>query len=80
MTLENKFNEQIAPERFEIVGARPSDADSLNKKQISFWQEVMYRFSHNKLAIIGLVILSFITIMAIFAPMFSSWSYEENTG
>lgn len=80
MTIENKYNDQIAPERFKIVGARPNDADSLNKKQISFWQEVMYRFSHNKLAIIGLIILAFITIMGIFAPMFSSWTYEENTG
>lgn len=79
MTANKKFD-NIAPERFEVVGARTSDADSLNKKQISFWNEVFYRFSHNKLALIGLVFLGFIAIMAIFAPVFSQWSYEQNTG
>ncbi|WP_274308167.1 ABC transporter permease [Solibacillus daqui] len=80
MTSNNNNFDHIAPERFKIVGARTNEADTLNKKQISFWQEVMYRFSHNKLALVGLIILAFVAIMAIFAPMFSSWSYEENTG
>ncbi|MEK4701242.1 ABC transporter permease [Solibacillus sp. FSL R7-0668] len=80
MTSTNNNFDHIAPERFKVVGARTNEADTLNKKQVSFWQEVMYRFSHNKLALIGLIILAFVTIMAIFAPMFSSWSYEENTG
>ena len=76
----NHSNNDIAPERFEIVGARTSDSDSLNKKQISFWQEVIYRFSHNKLAIIGIIVLAIIAIMAIFAPVLSTWNYEESTG
>ena len=80
MTQQHSNFDSIAPERFEIVGARTNEADSLNKKQTSFWTEVFYRFSHNKLAIIGLIILTFIAIMAIFAPLFSSWSYEESTG
>lgn len=80
MTSTNNNFDHIAPERFKVVGARTNEADTLNKKQVSFWQEVMYRFSHNKLALIGLIILAFVAIMAIFAPMFSSWSYEENTG
>ncbi len=80
MTLHNSNIDNIAPERFEVVGARTEEADSLNKKQVSFWQEVMYRFSHNKLAIIGFIVLVLIAIMAIFAPLFSSWNYEESTG
>ncbi|AWE08775.1 diguanylate cyclase [Lysinibacillus sp. 2017] len=80
MTQHNSNIDNIAPERFKVVGARTQEADSLNKKQVSFWQEVIYRFSHNKLAIIGLVILVLIGVMAILAPMFSSWNYEESTG
>lgn len=76
----HKDIQNIAPERFEVVGARTSDADSLNKKQISFWSEVMYRFSHNKLAVLGLIVLFLTALMAIFAPMLSGWSYEESTG
>ncbi|MEG0385186.1 ABC transporter permease [Solibacillus cecembensis] len=80
MTTNSNNFDHIAPERFKIVGARTSEADTLNKKPVSFWREVRYRFSHNKLAIVGLIILAFVAIMAIFAPMFSSWTYEENTG
>jgi oligopeptide transport system permease protein len=80
MTSQNNNIDHIAPERFKVVGARTNEADSLNKKQVSFWREVMYRFSHNKLALVGLVILAIIAIMAIFAPMLSSWTYEESTG
>jgi oligopeptide transport system permease protein len=77
---KNQALDAIAPEKFEIVGAKASDSDSLNKKQVSFWREVFYRFSHNKLAIVGMVFLVFIILMAIFAPLFSSWNYEESTG
>ena len=76
----HKDIQNIAPERFEVVGARTSDADSLNKKQISFWAEVMYRFSHNKLAVLGLIVLVLTALMAIFAPILSGWTYEESTG
>ena len=80
MTVQNNKLNNVAPKHFDIVGPRTSDADTLNKKQISFWREVFYRFSHNKLAIIGLVILAIIGTMAVFVPIFSSWSYEEGTG
>ena len=72
--------ESLAPEQFEVVGAKTSDSDVLNKKQVSFWKEVWYSFSHNKLALVGIVILTVIALLAIFAPIFSSWNYEESTG
>lgn len=80
MTQQNMKFDNIAPERFEVVGTRTNDFDSLAKKQVSFWREVMYRFAHNKLAIIGLIILITIILMATFVPMLSSWTYDENTG
>ena len=80
MSQQTENIQNIAPEHFEVVGARTGDSDSLNKKTVSFWQEVMYRFSHNKLALIGVIILFFIAVFAIFAPVFSSWTYEESTG
>ena len=76
----HKDIQNIAPERFEVVGARTGDSDTLNKKQISFWAEVMYRFSHNKLAVLGLIVLVLTALMAIFAPILSGWTYEESTG
>lgn len=77
---QNSINDSFAPEKFEVVGPRANESDTLNKKQVSFWQEVFYRFSHNKLALIGLFVLIVIGLMAIFAPIFSSWAYDQNTG
>ena len=80
MTQQNEQFENLSPEAFEVVGARSNESDALAKKQVSFWREVFYRFSRNKLAVVGLVLLFIITVMAIFAPIFSSYSYEESTG
>ena len=80
MTQQNEKFENLSPEAFEVVGASSNESDALAKKQVSFWREVFYRFSRNKLAVVGLVLLFIITVMAIFAPIFSSYSYEESTG
>ncbi len=72
--------ENISPEMFKVVGVRESEAEQLSKKQVSFWREVFYRFSRNKLALVGLILLVFIGGMAIFVPMFSQFSYEQNVG
>lgn len=47
---------------------------------MSFWKEVFYRFSHNKLALIGLVLLVLVGGMSIFAPIFSQFAYDQNVG
>ena len=80
MTQQNEQFENLSPEAFEVVGTRSNESDALAKKQVSFWREVFYRFSRNKLAVVGLVLLFIITVMAIFAPIFSPYSYEESTG
>ena len=70
---------KVSPDMFEVVG-RAENTDALSKKQASYWKEVLYRFSHNKLAVMGLALLVIIALMAIFAPVFSSFSYEQNVG
>lgn len=80
MNLDKQQIPKIAPEMFEVVGNKSQQSDVLAKKQVSFWKEVFYRFSHNKLAIVGSIILIFIALMAIFAPIFSSYNYEESVG
>lgn len=80
MNLDKQQIPKVAPEMFEVVGNQSQQSDVLAKKQVSFWKEVFYRFSHNKLAIVGSIILIFIALMAIFAPIFSSYNYEESVG
>lgn len=80
MTQNNLNLEKLPPEMFEVVGGRFDESDKLTKKQVSFWKEVFYRFSQNKLAIIGLVMLVIIAGMAIVVPFISQYSYEQNVG
>lgn len=70
---------KVAPEMFEVVG-RSHDTDQLAKTQVSYWKEVFYRFSQNKLAIIGAILLVIIALMAAIVPMVSSFTYDQNVG
>lgn len=72
--------QHIEKDKFKIVGNRQAETDVLAAKSVSFWKEVFLRFSQNKLAIIGLIILITIALMAIFAPVFSSYKYSDQLG
>ena len=71
---------QISKDKFKIVGGNHAETEKLAEKSVSFWKEVILRFSHNKLAIVGVVILVVVTLLAIFAPIFSPYSYREQLG
>ncbi|MEK4230133.1 ABC transporter permease [Solibacillus sp. FSL H8-0538] len=78
---QNKIElSKFAPEMFNVVGPRHEENDKLSKKSVSFWKEVILRFSQNKLAIIGVILLVIITLMATFVPMLSQYSYKEQLG
>ena len=72
--------EKIDKDLFRIVGGRSKETEKLSDKSASFWSEVFHRFSQNKLAIIGLVILIVMILMAIFVPIFSPYNYRELYG
>ena len=55
---------------FKIVGGNHAETEKLADKSVSFWKEVILRFSHNKLAIVGFIILIIVILMAIFVPCF----------
>ena len=78
--MTDKEHIKLNPEDFEVVGERDKEAEQLSKKSISFWEEVLRRFMQNKLALVGLVLLSIIILGAIFVPMFSEFTYRQQTG
>ncbi|MCY8022246.1 ABC transporter permease [Bacillus licheniformis] len=69
--------QQIPKDMFEPATVDHSEAEKISKKNLSFWTDVFLRFKENKLALFGLVVLILIALMAIFAPVFSSFQYEE---
>ena len=54
-----------------------SDAPALPSKQRTLWGDAVYRFSRNKLALLGFGIVVFLIVLAIGAPIFASEHYEE---
>jgi len=47
-----------------------------NFKAQSFWKEVIYRFTHKGSAVFGLIMIIFITIMAIVGPGMNDYTYS----
>ncbi|MBL4952396.1 ABC transporter permease [Neobacillus sp. OS1-32] len=70
--------EQIAKEKFQVVGAKASDAEKISKPSLSFWKDVRIRFRKNKLAMFGIIILILLIIMAIFGPYMTKFDYATN--
>ncbi|MFB7159825.1 MULTISPECIES: ABC transporter permease [unclassified Lysinibacillus] len=72
--------QQIEKDKFKIVGGNHEATEKLADKSVSFWKEVFIRFSHNKMAIFGLIALIIIFLMAMFVPMLSQYHYKEQLG
>lgn len=70
----------IDKDLFRVVGVNDDASDKLAKKSASFWREVFIRFSHNKMAIVGLIVLTLIIAMAILMPIFSQYKYSDQLG
>lgn len=72
--------QQIDKEMFKVVGGNGEATDKLANKSVSFWKEVFLRFSHNKMAIFGLIMLIIIVSMALFVPMLSQYKDSDQLG
>ena len=80
MSKKEKLDDVISPELFQVVGYAQEGSETLAKKSVSFWKEVILRFTRNKLAVFSVFLLLLIILMAIFVPIFSPYSYREQLG
>ncbi|KOS69531.1 diguanylate cyclase [Lysinibacillus contaminans] len=72
--------QQLEKDRFKIVGGNHEATEKLAEKSVSFWKEVSIRFTHNKIAIIGIIALVIIILMATFVPWFSPYKASDQLG
>lgn len=68
--MENRQN----PYGFVDQSAR--DADQFSRPSVSYWRDAWRRLRKDRLAMFGIVFLSFITLAAVFGPMISPYDYE----
>ncbi len=69
--------EQYPNELFLPAKKDASDAEVIRRPTIKYWADVRRRLKQNKLAMVGLIIIVFMVIMSLVAPMVSGYSYFE---
>ena len=72
---ENKLN--LTADDFRKLSAEEKSETIIEMESKTFAQDAWNRFKKDKLAMIGLVIIVLMILLAIFVPMFSQFSYEE---
>lgn len=70
----NEF--EFLPDDFEFVGSKQDITKDSVTPSLPAWKDALNRFKKNKGAVIGLICIVIITLMAILAPMFSSWEFD----
>ncbi|MDV3428154.1 MAG: ABC transporter permease [Bacillota bacterium] len=61
---------------FEKVSEEEKNSEEIVRPSLTFWQDAWRRLKTNKLAMIGFGFVIFITLVAIFGPMFSKYNYS----
>lgn len=69
-------NVKLTKEMFIIRGKNVDDMELITRPTLSFWQDAWRRLKKNKAAIFGLCIVCIYTLLAIFAPILSSYEYS----
>ncbi len=68
-------NMNLSPEMFEPA-VKSEQKHEIVRESVSFWKDVWRRIKKDKLAMIGLCVVIFITLVAILAPVLTPYSYE----
>ena len=68
---------ELSEDSFVKDDSAYSYADRMNRPSITYWKDALRRFKSNPVAMISTGILLLITIMAIFQPIFSPFSYDQ---
>lgn len=67
--------EAISKDKFQPA-KKTANADAIVRPSLNYWADAWRRLRKNKLAMAGLIILIILTVVAVFAPMFSAFDYE----
>ena len=68
---------ELNRDMFVIKGKDAKRMESISRPSLSFWQDAWRRLKKNRSAIVGLIIIVLYAVLAIFAPMFSKYTFSE---
>lgn len=67
---------QFTEEMFRPVTNNFSEAETISRPSIAYWADVWRRLKQNRLAMIGLVLISLLIVFAIVGPYLNKFSYH----
>lgn len=70
---------ELTPDLFEKVTDNFKEAEAIKRPSLTYWKDVWRRLKENKLAMFGFTIIIILVLMAIFAPIFSPYSYDTQS-
>lgn len=78
-TLSPLFPQSIPwddPDLYRTVDKEERSESEFVRPSISYWKDAWQRLYHDKLAIAGLIVVLAVSLLAIFGPMCSEWTYD----
>ena len=69
--------EHIDKSRFAHVGENARDREAITRPSLTFTQDAIRRLVKNRVALFCLILIIFLTLMSVFAPMLAPFDYRE---
>lgn len=68
---------EYSKDLFEPASREDKDSERIRRPSIKYWPDVWRRLKQNKLAMVGLIIITLMILMAIFGPMINGFSFRD---
>ncbi|SER85097.1 ABC transporter permease [Salipaludibacillus aurantiacus] len=78
-TQERATKSPVDDSLFAPLNNKSAEHDAIVRPSVGYWKDAWQRLLKNKLAVSGLIIIVFLTIMAIIGPMLTPYTYSEQT-
>lgn len=75
--MDEKKKIELTAADFEVVGKNIEKMESISRPSLTFWQEAWRRIRGNRVAFASLVLLIAYGLLAVFAPMFSKYGFDQ---
>ena len=72
-------NKKISPELWEKIEVEAGKSEEITRKSLTYWQDAWRRLKQNKLSMLGLILIIFMILFAVFGANFTEWEYSNQS-
>ena len=71
------MTQEFEQEKFRQVGIRKDMGETQKYKVRTYWSDVVWQMTHNKISLVAAIVIVLIILFALLVPVFSPYSYKE---